>query len=167
MKTRLAVAFALVATAAAAGPADEFARYRGAARLDRAPAAPQMKLAKARQFKTVLGEAAAQGPNFNGRFRTVSWGCGSNCMDWAVIDLANGEVWFPAEPAESCRPGTEADEAALPERIVGKVESRLLYVHSCSHAEPQTRSLDRRSVYEWKDGALVLLRREPLPPRPR
>ena len=46
-------------------------------------------------FRTSLREAAKQPPNFAGHFRFVSWGCGTNCLGGAVINLKTGEVAQP------------------------------------------------------------------------
>jgi hypothetical protein len=79
----------------------EFAKYPGEAALAGPPAMVQLTDGKAHLFRTVLRSAAAQEPNFNGHYRATSWGCGTNCIEWAVIDLRNGQVWFAKEPAVS------------------------------------------------------------------
>lgn len=48
-----------------------------------------------RLFRTALREAAKQPPNFAGHFRFASWGCGTNCLAGAVVDLKMGEVVQP------------------------------------------------------------------------
>lgn len=48
----------------------------------------------AREFRTVLREGAAAGPNFAGRYTVVVWGCGSPCQRFAVVDAKTGEVTF-------------------------------------------------------------------------
>jgi len=49
-------------------PASEFSQYPSEPRLAGRPAAPQMILAKARRYRTVLRLAAVEGPNFNGHY---------------------------------------------------------------------------------------------------
>ena len=56
------------------------------------PAALKLTSPEERQFHTSLREAAEKPPNFAGHFRIVSWGCGTNCLGGAVIDLKTGEV---------------------------------------------------------------------------
>lgn len=46
------------------------------------------------QYRTALGEAAKAGPNFAGRYTVAAWGCGTGCIDWGVIDQADGKVSF-------------------------------------------------------------------------
>jgi hypothetical protein len=119
-----------------------------------------MRLRKARTFKTVLRTAAAEGPNFNGHFRVVDWGCGTNCIEWAVIDLTDGRVWFAPEEAASCW-APEPPGLQWPNWIDVRMNSRLLYLHECAGDGKQDRTFDQRHVYEWRDGRPVLVRTEP------
>ncbi len=48
-----------------------------------------------RAFRTRLREASNESPNFAGHYRWTVWGCGSNCMSGAVVDLATGHVIAP------------------------------------------------------------------------
>src|ERR1700694_5182515 len=48
----------------------------------------------ARSYRTRLREGAAKGPNFAGHFTIVTWGCGSDCYDIAIVDARTGRVWF-------------------------------------------------------------------------
>jgi hypothetical protein len=50
--------------------------------------------AEARQFRTMLRQGAAKGPNFAGHYTIVGWGCGSSCLNWAIVDAKNGYVFF-------------------------------------------------------------------------
>src|SRR5262245_21333702 len=97
---RLAVCF-LVSASVAVGHASEFERYRSESAVVGRPVAPLLTTAASRRFRTVLRTAAAQGPNFNGRYRVVHWGCGTNCIQWAVINLQSGYVWLSAEEVYS------------------------------------------------------------------
>jgi hypothetical protein len=45
-------------------------------------------------YRTRLREGARKGPNFAGHFTIVTWGCGSDCYDIAVVDALTGRVWF-------------------------------------------------------------------------
>jgi hypothetical protein len=48
----------------------------------------------ARLFRSMLRDAARGGPNFAGRYIIASWGCGTGCLTWAVIDARTGKVTF-------------------------------------------------------------------------
>lgn len=50
-----------------------------------------------RTYRTRLTTASKQPPNFAGHYRFTMWGCGSNCITGAVIDLATGQV-IPLPP---------------------------------------------------------------------
>lgn len=45
-----------------------------------------------RRFKTVLTQAAAGEPDFDGSLIIASWGCGSNCQHFAIIEPESGMV---------------------------------------------------------------------------
>jgi len=45
-----------------------------------------------RRFRTVIRQGAKGDPNFAGYLRVVSWGCGSNCHLFALVDMKTGKV---------------------------------------------------------------------------
>jgi hypothetical protein len=49
----------------------------------------------ARRYRTILRAGALKGPNFAGHYTVVGWGCGSSCVQFAVVDARNGAVFFP------------------------------------------------------------------------
>ena len=49
---------------------------------------------RAKIYRTVLREGAKEGPNFAGHYTVVMWGCGSDCMEVAVVDAKTGRVYF-------------------------------------------------------------------------
>jgi hypothetical protein len=67
---------------------------------------PRITDAEEREFRTVLRQAVTKGyevvdggteherrgPNFGGHYVLVQWGCGSNCMEAALIDANTGHV---------------------------------------------------------------------------
>jgi hypothetical protein len=156
----LLLALALVVDARS----DEFARYPAERALEGAPAPPKLSTPKARRFRTLLRRAAAEGPNFNGHYRVTHWGQGSNIIEWAVIDLGDGSVWFAPEPDTSCWAPFERDVTDAPDWYEIHVESALLYLHACRLDDGRT--FDTRYVYVWERGAARLIRTDALP-RPR
>jgi hypothetical protein len=52
---------------------------------------------KARRYRTVLREGAVLPPDFAGRCKVVSWGCGSPCHEFAIVDLKTGLVYVSPE----------------------------------------------------------------------
>jgi len=57
------------------------------------PAEPKLKTPTQREFRTVLRSGAKKGPNFAGHYTVVEWGCGSNCVVYAVVDALNGKIY--------------------------------------------------------------------------
>ena len=50
--------------------------------------------AEARNFRTELTAASKKPADFAGFYLAASWGCGSPCQQWALIDLRDGKVYF-------------------------------------------------------------------------
>jgi hypothetical protein len=79
----------------------------GAPRFDRFPSKPETIQNKpkvdlkshpmAGRFRTMLRDGAAKGPNFAGHYAVVGWGCGTSCLQFAVVDLKSGKVIFPGD----------------------------------------------------------------------
>jgi hypothetical protein len=87
-------------------------------------------------------------------------------MEWAVIDLTDGRVWFFPGRMEMCGASDEATGKWLyPSWIEAHLESRLLYVYACrSNPATAPHGFDTRQVFEWRGGKPVLLRSEPFVP---
>jgi hypothetical protein len=45
-----------------------------------------------RRFRTTLRDGVIGGPNFAGHFALVTWGCGTECQSYAIVDLVDGIV---------------------------------------------------------------------------
>lgn len=45
-------------------------------------------------FRTMIREGAKDGPNFAGHYSLTTWGCGTGCNMFAIIDSATGDVNF-------------------------------------------------------------------------
>ncbi len=58
---------------------------------------PRLVLGRAdMEYRTRLHEAARQPPNFAGHYVLALWGCGTECVMGAAIDLRSGHVtWLP------------------------------------------------------------------------
>jgi len=154
----------LIIAAKSAATSVPFGQYPGERPLVGEVAFPKLDSARARHFRTVLREAAATGPNFNGHYRIASWGCGTNCLDWAVINLETGDVWFPKEPATSCSGRLDRDGTDLPDWFEMRLDSSLLALHVCTGpgAPFGDHVFDTRQLFVWRENALTHLRNEPL-----
>jgi hypothetical protein len=57
----------------------------------------------ARRYRTVLRNTAPAGPDFAGAYTFVRIGCGTGCIEVAILDARNGAVFFPkALPQINC-----------------------------------------------------------------
>lgn len=82
---------------------------------------PNLSSQQAKQYRTRLRDGAAQPANFNGHYRMVIWGCGTECVTGAVIDKLNGHVFFL--PFSIC---CSTDQDANFKAIEFRLTSRLL-----------------------------------------
>src|SRR5713101_1231751 len=61
-------------------------------------AAPQLITPTQHEFRTVIRRGAMKGPNFAGHYTVAEWGCGSNCVVYAIIDAITGAVYDKGLP---------------------------------------------------------------------
>ncbi len=73
----------------------EFAQFAVGERFRGKVHALVLKTHSARRFRTVIREAMAGGVNFAGHYVLASWGCGTGCIQFAVVDAITGEVYAP------------------------------------------------------------------------
>lgn len=74
------------------------------------------------RFRTRIREAAQQPANFAGHYVLASWGCGAECLSFAIIDRKTGAVYFNDQTV--CCWGTAVPDDFEPVR--GLLSSRLL-----------------------------------------
>lgn len=43
-------------------------------------------------FRTTITEQAKEGPNFAGHYTVATWGCGTECEGYAIIDTITGKI---------------------------------------------------------------------------
>ena len=118
------------------------------------PARPKLNSKRARLFRTNIRTQTAEGPNFAGHYRIATWGCGSGCVQFAIVNLQTGDVYFPPE-VETVMVFLDQDDDPLQYQV----GSRLLVV--LGHKEkPNWQSAEEgRFFYEWKNNRLVLIRK--------
>ncbi len=46
----------------------------------------------AKLFQSTITEQSAEGPNFAGHYTVATWGCGTECQGFAIIDAITGEI---------------------------------------------------------------------------
>jgi len=143
--------------------AAEFRDFPGETPLCGTAIIPKIKTPKALHYRTHLKRESKKGPNFNGHYRLVSWGCGSSCLEWAVVDLSNGNVWI-APPNYCASP--RMDEQDMPIWIESRTDSSLVFLYDCQMSEgtlcPEDRP-NRRHSYVWSKGCMESLGIECVP----
>jgi hypothetical protein len=99
--------------------------------------------ADANRYRTVLREGATRPPDFAGKYKVVSWGCGSPCHTIALVDLETGRVYFGPETtlAHETRPDSSLlvlNPPAVLEAEFGRplppVEKRPWYAYTMYYA---------------------------------
>jgi hypothetical protein len=83
---------ALSVEAALAQPAPRFADFPAAPVYTGKSAAPVLATREAREYRTVLRQAASGKVNFAGHYILAKWGCGSSCVMGGIIDARSGQV---------------------------------------------------------------------------
>jgi len=108
---------------------------------------------EARNFSSRIIAAAAAGPNFNGHYTVVEWGCGTSCQAHAIVDAVTGAVVHLG-------PGSLAG-------LDYRMDSRLLVVNPPERLD-ESASIPDGAVTEYYDlteGEMKLMaRQQPLPP---
>ena len=133
----------------------EFKEYPAEEVFSGASAKPKLTSARARMFRTNIRTQAAEGPNFAGRYRIVTWGCGTSCIQFAIINCNTGDVYFApmAETVEAVIPPGQSEEM-----LEYRPDSRLLIIAGAKD-DSQKHRAEGRFFYEWKKGRLVLIQR--------
>jgi hypothetical protein len=139
MRFRKAMCFAISCAGllfAQSGAVPAFEQFPATEKFSGKSAAPVLKTADDRKFRTRLSEAAARGPNFAGVLTIGTWGCGSSCLQLAAIDARTGEIYHglpdyiafgtPMKFAD----GAEAYSDKF-EPVSYRANSRLLIVRGC------------------------------------
>lgn len=120
--------------------------------------APLVLTSRDRQYRTRLRAAAAERPNFAGHYVLTTWGCGTECLYGAAVNLRTGRVTFL--PFATCC-FSEAPEGAK-EMVTFRQDSSLLVLLGMRDG----RGRDIGSHYYRIQGdSLVHLRSVPFPPR--
>jgi len=101
---------------------------------------------KAEMFKTALREGVKNGPNFAFYYTVVTWGCGTECQSFTIVDVRDGKVYFPDVGS---RWGIDFEE-----------DGKLLITNPVKNIyETGGQDLDMSSeYYVWEDNQLTLIK---------
>ena len=106
----------------------------------------------ARRYRTVLSSEGTKEPNFAGHYRVVTWGCGTDCRGFAIVNRKTGGVFTP--PSIEYVAGVTGNDEP---RIGFRLDSRLLVVAGRINDD-----IEGKFFYEWTGKRLKLLYRMPL-----
>jgi hypothetical protein len=74
----------------------KFSDYPVQEMMESAPAPPDFRTdPKSRIFRTRIRTGLPKTPNFAGSYSVVSWGCGTDCALWTVVDGKTGQIIPP------------------------------------------------------------------------
>jgi hypothetical protein len=145
----------LLVVCIAARAADElpFAKY--SARVYRGHVSrPDLETGNTKQHTTAIRKGVKQGPNFAGHYVLVSWGCGTSCAAYVIVDAISGGIYEPPELSK----GVELSMGGPEYRL----DSRLLILADCP--EPRVygyKDCDKK-FYKWDADHFVLLKVIPI-----
>jgi hypothetical protein len=107
-------------------------------------------------FRSELREAAVEGVNFAGHYRLTSWGCGTACFQWAIIDVKSRQVFHPANLASTEHQYVEESlyEGGI-QAVHLRPDSRLLVVIGGINEDPMQRGI---SWFVWDGKHLKRIR---------
>jgi hypothetical protein len=118
------------------------------------PAAPILSTRTQRNFRTVIREEAASGPNFAGHYTLAEWGCGAGCVSLAVVDSATGRTFDG--PFSILGYDLAYVYEGGEEQLEFRIDSRLVIARGC----PGEKDCGTY-YYEWADERFKLLRKTP------
>jgi hypothetical protein len=115
--------------------------------------APLVLTGEARTYRTRLREAAREKPNFAGHFIVTIWGCGTECVQGAIIDAKTGRVFML--PTTLCCFGNVDDKF---EPVEHRLNSKLIIL---SGARNEKEGDNAARFYRFDNNRLVLIKTVP------
>jgi len=103
----------------------------------------------ARQYRTVITQQASEAADFADHYKVATWGCGTDCRGFAIINQRDGRVYT--------MPGLEyvAGVAGNAEdRLAYRLDSRLFVITGRKNDEDEG-----KFYYRWNGNALKLILR--------
>lgn len=134
--------------------APDFSDYKAEQAFSGSPAVPQTNTQNAKRYHTVIREGAAKGPNFDGHYMVVEWGCGAGCAQFSIVDARTGKVYDPPFPGVSFE--SQDGKFVADSGIAYKPESSLLVINGCPGGKDCA-----TWYYEWTGAALKLIKKGP------
>ena len=129
------------------------------------PAEVKLITSEARSYRRRLRDAAKEKPNFAGHFRVVLWGCGSECIAGAILDLPTGQVVAPPNLENSGESHLSFCQSAYaPSGLEYRVDSKLLIVRcGLNFNLRQNKNIPDTYYYAWEEERVRLVRHDHVP----
>jgi len=149
----------LILSASITLAADEFSQYLSEGQMIGSPKNPKFDTPFKKKYQTRIREGLKNGPNFNGHYAISYWGCGSNCLEFAITDLQTGRV-FALPDSNSIGVQPKIDSSGNPIWIQFKLNSRLFYVFEFDLDGICKEKENMRSSYLFEDNSIKHLKTE-------
>ena len=101
---------------------------------------------------------AEKGPNFAGHYTIIGWGCGSSCLNFAIVDATSGHITFPEAVRNISTTHVEVGEGEQNVSFNGlryRVDSSLLIVLGAVNEDDTAEGI---RYYRWTGAKLTLIR---------
>src|SRR5262245_16178019 len=131
-----------------------FEKYPATKTYDGKPAQPVLDTPRNREYRTRIRNGAKEGPNFAGHYTVISWGCGTSCGVYVIVDAQTGQVYWLPEISRGVDLGVAGPEYRL--------DSTLMVVASCASPEIYGYKNCNRKYYNWIESKLTLIKSEPV-----
>ena len=106
----------------------------------------------ARRYRTVISQEGKKEPNFAGHYRVVTWGCGTDCHGFAIVNRVTGQVY--TSPSIKYVAG-----------VMGNAESRISYKRdSCLFVLTGLLNdeIEGNFFYKWTGNQLKMVFKRPV-----
>jgi hypothetical protein len=104
-------------------------------------------------FRTRIREASRNAPNFAGHYILAEWGCGSACVQIAIIDAKTGRVLHPSGLGYYTVTDVQGD--LIDKSSQFRLDSALLIIIGMPNEDPALRGV---SYFVMRDDRLVRIR---------
>ncbi len=144
----------VVCLAALAGQLPTFDQFKVMEKFAGKPAPPILRTRWQQNFRTVIRDAAQEGPNFAGHYTLAEWGCGAGCVSMAVVDSKTGRTF--EGPFRLLGFDLDYVYEGGEEQLEYRVDSRLVVARGC----PEEKDCGTY-YYEWAGEQFKLIRKTP------
>ena len=150
MKALLCAIFLLVLNPAAKAAAQKPAFRNFPAKVTCAKPAPiRFENSFAKKYSSRIRAGVHNCPNFAGHYTVVSWGCGTECGVYAIVDNSTGDVYAPPEISRGVSLGVGEPEF--------RPDSTLMSMANCLDPKIYGLKSCERKFYRWDGSHLILI----------